>query len=229
MKHQVQLKIYCEKAAKSGDVRSQKLYAKQLLAKKEYEQAKYWFEEAAKKKMGKQFFNQESYIVKANLKIQNQNWLGFYYKTACELGEISACAEIDLLKQKDAQVKKAEQEKIEKKAKDDAIALEKAKVETLKAEQAKIKAETDAKIRQLEAEKKNQSQRKPNQFKLLVSKTHIVILQQVIKLMLVISILEKDWQNLSLVIFGDMQILKVMSQCLLNFFMLLIFMKDWLL
>lgn len=144
---------YCEKAAKSGDVRSQKLYAKQLLAKKEYEQAKYWFEEAAKKKDGEAIFQLGELHRQGQLKNSKPELVRFYYKTACELGEISACAEIDLLKQKDAQVKKAEQEKIEKKAKDDAIALEKAKVETLKAEQAKIKAETDAKIRQLEAEK----------------------------------------------------------------------------
>lgn len=145
---------YCEKAAKSGDVRSQKLYAKQLLAKKDYEQAKYWFEEAAKKKDGEAVFQLGELHRQGQLKNSKPELVRFYYKTACDLGEISACAEIDLLKQKDAQIKKAEQEKIEKKAKDDAIALEKAKVETLKAEQAKIKAETEAKIRQLEAEKK---------------------------------------------------------------------------
>lgn len=145
---------YCEKAAKSGDVQSQKLYAKQFLAKKDYEQAKYWFEEAAKKKDGEATFQLGELHRQGKLKNSKPELVRFYYKTACDLGEISACAEIDLLEQKDAQIKKAEQEKIEKKAKDDAIALEKAKVETLKAEQAKIKAETEAKIRQLEAEKK---------------------------------------------------------------------------
>ena len=135
---------YCEKAANEGDAKSQVAFAKLLLANKQAEKAVEFLEKSANQKNGEALFMLGQIYDKGEHTNKDLEKAAFYYGKACEQNEIKGCERSHSLTQQHLAKEKA-----------DALALEKAKIESAAKETARLEAELkaeEARLRKEQAE-----------------------------------------------------------------------------
>ena len=124
---------YCEKAANEGDAKSQVAFAKLLFADKHNEKAVEFLEKAANQNNGEALFMLGQIYDKGEYTNKDLEKATFYYGKACEQNEMKGCERSHSLTQQHLAKEKA-----------DALALEKAKIESAAKETARLEAEIKA-------------------------------------------------------------------------------------
>ncbi|MGX3065916.1 WG repeat-containing protein [Ursidibacter arcticus] len=147
---------YCKRAAESGDVQSQMILGKLLLAENNLEQAVTWLEKSASQNADARLLLGEIYETP---KYNRQDMVSakFYYHKGCELGNIKACERHSALeaieKEKEASLEQEKQRADEHKK----LEAERKLIETQK---AALETERKQREKQLEEEKRLLEERK---------------------------------------------------------------------